>query len=72
MHIALLEMIIDPVCSLAFEAEPEEVGVMTRPPRDPEAPLITRRLLRWSVLQGILRVFPQLNESLGIPFGLIL
>ena len=33
MHIAFLEMVIDPVCSLVFEAETEEDGVMDRPPR---------------------------------------
>jgi Ca2+-transporting ATPase len=32
-HIALLEMIIDPVCSVVFEAEAEEPDVMDRPPR---------------------------------------
>ena len=52
MHIALLEMTIDPVCSLAFEAEPEEGDIMRRPPRDPDAALFPRRLLAWAVLQG--------------------
>ena len=35
MHIAFLEMVIDPVCSLVFEAETEEKGIMDRPPRPP-------------------------------------
>lgn len=52
VHIALLEMIIDPICSLSFEAEPEEADIMRREPRDPESPLVTRALLEWSVLQG--------------------
>jgi Ca2+-transporting ATPase len=39
IHIALLELVIDPVCSLAFEAEPEERDVMRRPPRDPNGAL---------------------------------
>lgn len=52
LHIALLEMIIDPVCSLVFEAEPEEENIMRRPPRDPEAPLFSRRLVLWAVSQG--------------------
>ncbi|HEY4956922.1 MAG TPA: HAD-IC family P-type ATPase, partial [Caldimonas sp.] len=39
MHIAFLELIIDPACSLAFENEPPESDVMQRPPRDAEAPL---------------------------------
>jgi Ca2+-transporting ATPase len=39
LHIALLEMIIDPACSLAFENEPESPECMTSPPRDTQAPL---------------------------------
>ena len=52
IHIAFLEMIIDPVCSLAFEAETEERNVMDRPPRQPDTPLFSRWLLGWSVVQG--------------------
>ena len=52
MHIALLEMVIDPVCSLVFEAETEEDALMRRPPRAVEAPLFSGRLIGWSVLQG--------------------
>ncbi|WP_221792506.1 cation-translocating P-type ATPase [Aquisediminimonas sediminicola] len=52
IHIAFLEMIIDPVCSLAFEAETEEKDVMERPPRPPEAQLMSRALVMWALLQG--------------------
>lgn len=52
IHIALLELIVDPVCSLAFEAEPEERDVLRRKPRSPDSPLISRNLLIWSALQG--------------------
>lgn len=52
IHIAFLEMIIDPVCSLAFETEPEEADVMMRPPRRPDSPLFSRALLGWALLQG--------------------
>ena len=54
IHIAFLEMIIDPVCSLAFEAEKEEHDVMNRPPRKPDSPLFSSALVGWSVLQGCL------------------
>ncbi len=54
VHIALLEMVIDPVCSLVFEAESEEQDIMKRKPRDPEAPLFGRPLIVWSVMQGVL------------------
>jgi len=52
VHIAFIEMIIDPVCSVAFEAEHEEPDLMRRPPRAPDAPLFSARLLTASLLQG--------------------
>ncbi len=52
MHIAFLEMVIDPVCSLVFEAETEEDDVMRRRPRAPDQPLFSGSLISWSVLQG--------------------
>ncbi|UVC17916.1 cation-translocating P-type ATPase [Mesorhizobium onobrychidis] len=54
IHIAFLEMVIDPVCSLVFEAETEEDDIMKRPPRDPETPLFSRSLIAWSLVQGML------------------
>ncbi len=32
-HVILIEMIIDPMCSIVFEATPEEKAIMDRPPR---------------------------------------
>ncbi|HME70495.1 MAG TPA: cation-translocating P-type ATPase [Myxococcota bacterium] len=52
VHIVFLELVIDPVCSIVFEAEQEEEGVMRRPPRDSQAPLFSPWLLGWSLLQG--------------------
>ena len=54
VHIAFLEMVIDPVCSLVFEAEGEEEGVMTRPPRPHDEPLFSGPKVVWSLLQGAL------------------
>ncbi len=54
MHIAFLEMVIDPVCSLVFEAETEEDDVMTRKPRPPAEPLFSGPTILWSVVQGAL------------------
>ena len=54
VHIAFLEMVIDPVCTLVFEAETEEDDIMRRPPRAPDAPLFPARLIGWSVVQGLL------------------
>ena len=52
IHIAFLEMIIDPVCSLVFEAEKEEADVMKRPPRDSTEPLFSLSMIFWSLFQG--------------------
>src|SRR5579871_1750143 len=53
IHIAFLHLVIDPACSVVFEAQPEESDVMSRPPRDPGAPLFGRRVLGVSTLQGL-------------------
>jgi Ca2+-transporting ATPase len=52
VHIVFLELIIDPACSIAFEAEPAETDVMDRPPRDPTTPLFAARDMILSLLQG--------------------
>jgi Ca2+-transporting ATPase len=52
IHILFLQLIIDPACSLVFEAEPEEPDIMRRPPREAHAPLFDRRLLARSAIQG--------------------
>ena len=52
VHIAFLEMVIDPVCSLVFEAETEEEDVMRRRPRTPDEPLFSAPLIAWGLLQG--------------------
>ncbi len=54
VHIAFLEMVIDPVCSLVFEAETEEDGIMARPPRPPAEPLFSGPTILWSLVQGAL------------------
>jgi Ca2+-transporting ATPase len=54
LHIAFIEMIIDPVCSIAFEAEHEEPDLMRRPPRSPDAQLFSSTMLLRSLLQGTL------------------
>jgi Ca2+-transporting ATPase len=54
LHIAFIEMIIDPVCSIAFEAEREEPDLMRRPPRSPTAQLFSAAMVAWSVVQGLI------------------
>jgi P-type Ca2+ transporter type 2C len=53
MLIALLELIIDPACSVVLEAEGEEADVMRRPPRRSTSKLISWPLIFWSVAQGL-------------------
>jgi magnesium-transporting ATPase (P-type) len=54
VHIVLLELVIDPACSIAFEAEPEDPDLMRRPPRDPKEPLLPARIVVRALLDGIL------------------
>jgi P-type Ca2+ transporter type 2C len=51
LHIVFLELIVDPACSLAFEAEREEADVMLRKPRS----LTTRLLDRPTVVLGLIQ-----------------
>ena len=54
IQIALLELIIDPVCALFFEAEPEEPGLMNRRPRRAREPLFSVPMIGRSVTQGVI------------------
>ena len=54
VHIVFLEMIIDPACSVIFEAEAEEAGVMRRPPRNPQESLLSWQTVGLSFLQGFI------------------
>lgn len=67
IHIAFLQLIIDPACSIAFEAEPEEKNIMNRPPRKLQKSLFSRRMIVLSITQGII----VLIISLGI-YGIAL
>jgi len=52
VHIVFLEFVIDPACTLVYEAERAEEGAMRRPPRDPREPLFNLRMLGVSLLLG--------------------
>ena len=54
VHILFLQLIIDPVCAIVFEAEPEEPNVMQRPPRLSSARLFDYKVLKHGLLQGAL------------------
>jgi Ca2+-transporting ATPase len=52
IHIVFLELIIDPACSVVFEAEDAERGIMKRPPRSPDERLFSLKSVGLSILQG--------------------
>ncbi len=53
VHIVFLELIIDPACSIVFEAESEEADVMQRPPRSTTARLFGRSSIILGLVQGV-------------------
>jgi len=56
-HIAFLELIIDPACSVVFEAEKEEKNIMQRPPRNLKEKLFGKKNLIRSLFQGLSVLF---------------
>ena len=52
VHIVFLEFVIDPACSIVFEAEESEEGAMKRPPRDPKEPLFGAQMVLVSLFLG--------------------
>lgn len=52
-HIAFLELIIDPACSVVFEAEKEDRDIMKRPPRSIRQPMFNLKTVSISLLQGL-------------------
>ena len=53
VHIVFLELIIDPACSIIFEAEKEEKNVMNRPPKRIDERFFGAKKILLSCMQGI-------------------
>jgi len=53
IHVVLLELVIDPTCSIVLERQPAERDIMERSPRDPNEKLLTAKTLFKSVMQGL-------------------
>ena len=53
LHIVFLELVIDPACSIAFESEPEQPGIMKRPPRSPKSRIFDARTIGLALFQGL-------------------
>jgi Ca2+-transporting ATPase len=54
LHIVFMELISDPICSIAFESEQEEKGIMEQPPRDPKKPFFGGKKILFSAMEGLL------------------
>lgn len=52
MHVVFLELLIDPVCAMVFEAEPGGARAMRHPPRRRDEPLFGPRQVSLALLQG--------------------
>ena len=52
VHVVFLEFVIDPACTLVYEAEKSEAQAMRRPPRDPREPLFNLHMLGVSLMLG--------------------
>ena len=53
VHIVFLELIIDPACSIIFEAEKEEINIMNRSPQKIDEPFFGANKILFSCLQGV-------------------
>jgi len=53
LHVVLLELIIDPTCSVVLERQPAERNIMERKPQNPKAKLVNTSTLLKSVMQGL-------------------
>jgi Ca2+-transporting ATPase len=54
LHVVLLELIIDPTCSVVLERQPAEKDIMDRGPRNPKEKMLTTSILTKSILQGLI------------------
>jgi Ca2+-transporting ATPase len=66
VHVVFLELIIDPACSVIFEAERAEPDTMTRPPRKPTDRLFGIRSIMVSLLQGAIVLVVLLTVFAGV------
>jgi Ca2+-transporting ATPase len=71
LHVVLIEMVIDPVCAIAFENEPAEAGTMSQPPRDANDALLGWRQVGVAAVQGTLLLAAAFAAyALSLPAGI--
>jgi Ca2+-transporting ATPase len=54
VHVIFLELIMGPTCSIIYENEPIEKGIMLRPPRKTGVSFLSLKQLSVSILQGLM------------------
>lgn len=70
IHVVMLELIIDPACSLVFEAEPLPEDGMRQPPRSADTPLFSRAaVVRALAVGGVALLFVALVQWAGRSLG---
>lgn len=72
-EIVFLQLIIDPTSALSFEAEPESSDLMTTPPHGAHEPVVNRRVIGFSFLQGasgLVATFAIYGAALGAGIGI--
>ena len=53
LHVVLLELVIDPTCSIVLERQPAENNIMKRKPRSPKENILNYKTLIKSISQGL-------------------
>lgn len=53
VHVVLLELVIDPTCSIVLERQPSEPDIMERKPRNPKESMLSSKILYKSITQGL-------------------
>jgi Ca2+-transporting ATPase len=70
VHIVFLELIIDPACSIIFEAEREEKNVMLRPPKKIDEPFFGAKKILLSCIQGLgILIITMVIYFIGLKLG---
>lgn len=64
LHVVLLELIIDPTCSVVLERQPAERDIMDRAPRNTKESMINKKILIKSVIQGLMMFFASFGTYL--------
>lgn len=80
LHVVLLELIIDPTCSVVLERQPAESNIMGRKPRNIKENIVDRKTLIKSFIQGLVifaasfgsyYYFVETDPTLARTFGLL-